>query len=539
MPRPTKEQAKALRDRWLLPLTVYFNQLAGPSHKSYLMSPALFKCISASNRAGKTTAMQADCVGKLLAKHPWKPNFTNRRILVVITRSDQAATVWGDRLLKKCGLPGEVGKLPWIDSHYVRKVTWQRSQKHGRYPGKIELINGSEYFMALAGDPDSWLALEGIPFDDIYRDEATGVQNMSTELEVRLLDAQTANARGDKPGAGGIDWGATETKDNEEYRLFKARCQSGIDDHAWFHFDNQDNSAVSQEVRAKAAERLSSEDFQVRVMGVGATTDRVKVVAPYWIPALHETHEPYRIRPDDNLWITFDPGWRDKCGILCSVISRDRPRHIRVVRWHSYKFGGYNNAVQDMKAWLDGRIATRIVCDAQIHASMQHNGRTYYTEFCDLLKTHKVECHADPLWAKPRIEDRLSNMQDCFQNHGDQYDPYRNSIEVDMTGAGCEAFVGELLNSRWQVDREGNVLKVMVQKNLESFDCSGYLIHQAPQWMDYGSQQALTDHPDAPQEVLDPDTVLFRARRAEADRIWEEEGLEAEGSPDQFGVFSL
>lgn len=538
MPRPTKEQAKAMRDRWLSPLTTYFQKLAGPSHLAYLKSTTLYRCIDSANRSGKSTAMQADCASKLIGKHPFAPNFPNRRILVLITRSDQAASVWGDRLLKKCGLPGEVGKLPWIDRHYIKKVTYQRSQKHGKYPGKIELVNGSEYYMALAGDPDSWLALEGMPFDDIYRDEASGNENLSDELEARLWDAQSASERGEKPGAGGVHWGATATKDNAEHDAFRKRCQSGLSDHGYFYFPTAENTSVSESVREKAKERMSAEAHAVRAMGVGSTVDRVKVIAPYWVPAIHERKDPYRIRPDDNLWITFDPGWKDKCGILCSVISRDRPRHIRVVRWYSYKFGGYNHAVQDMKAWLDGRTATRIVCDAQIHASMQHNGRTYYTEFCELLKTHNVKVHADPLWEKPRIEDSLATLQDCLQNHGDDYDPYRNSLEVDVTGEGCEPFIGELLNSRWQVDRDGNVLKTMVQRALEAFDCARYLCHFAPQWMDYGEEYGLTQPvADNPSEPIDPDVALFQARRAEADRIWREEGLE-EGTPDDMGVIA-
>lgn len=544
MPRPNKEQAQKLREQWLSPLTTYFDKLAGPSHLAYLKSTTLFRCIDAANRSGKTTAMQVDCVAKLLGKHPFAPNFPNRRILVIITRSDQAASVWGDRLLKKCGLPGDVGKLPWINKNYIaiekgrRKITWQRSQKHGRYPGKIEMYNGSEYYMALAGDPDSWLALEGMPFDDIYRDESAGTENLSDELEARLWDAQSANERGEKPGAGGVHWGATATKDNPEHEEFRKRSQSGLSDHGYFYFPTEENQSVSQSVREKARERMSAEAHAVRAMGIGSTVDRVKVIAPYWIPAIHELAEPYRIRPDDNLWITFDPGWKDKCGILCSVVCRDRPRHIRIVAWMSYKFGGYNHAVQDMKRWLDGRTATRIVCDAQIHASMQHNGRTYYTEFCELLKTHKVEVHADPLWAKPRIEDSLPLLQDALQNHGESYDPYRNSIEVDMTGEGCQAFVGELLNSRWQVDREGNVLKVMVQRALEAFDCSRYLVVQAPQWMDYGQQHGLTEPATSTIEAfVDPDVALQRARWAEADKIWQEEGLE-EGATDDMGVIN-
>lgn len=525
-----------MRDKWLLPLTTYYNTLAGPSHLKFLHDPKLFRCINAANQSGKTTCMMAEVVAKLLGKHPFLPNFDNRRILVIITRTDQAATIWGRRLLKTCGLPGDVGKQPWIDPHYIKPngVIWARSQKHGKYPGSIQFNNGSEYFMALAGDPDSWEGIEGIQIDDIYQDEATGNENLMDELDPRLWFS-----RENKPGGGGKVWGATETKDNVAYQTFKDKCQKQIDEHHSFHyFPWQENTSISEKTRETAKNTMSPEAYMVRAMGVGSTTDRVKVIAPYWIPAIHERKEPYRIRPDDNLWITFDPGWKDKCGILCSVVSRDRPRHIRVLAWMSYKFGGYNHAVQDMKRWLDGRTATRIVCDAQIHASMQHNGRTYYTEFCELLKTHKVDVHADPLWAKPRIEDSLPLLQDCLQNHGENHDPYRNSLEVDVTGEGCESFIGELLNSRWQVDREGNVLKVMVQKALESFDCARYLVVQSPQWMDYGQQFALTETstgiPDAP---IDPDVALQRARWAEADKIWQEEGL-SEESTDSMGVIN-
>src|SRR4051812_986216 len=135
MPRPTKEQALALRAKWLAPLTTYFEQLAGPSHLAYLKSTALFRCVEAGNQSGKTSAMQADCAAKLIGKHPFAPNFSPRRILVIITRTDQAATVWGKRLLKACELPGPLGKLPWIDPHYIKKINWKPAQKFGKYPG--------------------------------------------------------------------------------------------------------------------------------------------------------------------------------------------------------------------------------------------------------------------------------------------------------------------------------------------------------------------------------------------------------------------
>lgn len=535
MPRPTKEQARALRDKWLLPLTTYYNELAGPSHLAYLKSTALFNCVSAANQSGKTTAMQAKCVARLLGKDPFLPNFSPRRILVIITRTDQAATVWGKRLLKACELPGDVGKLPWIDPHYIRKVNWKPAQKFGRYPGSFECINGSEYYMALAGDPDSWLGLEGLKFDDVFRDEATGNESLTEELEPRLWVARSDSG---KPGAGGTDWGATETKDNEEYRKFRTACQAGTANHAYFYFPTAENSSVKQEVREAARSRMSEESYQVRALGIGSTSDRVKIYAPHWKPEVHEVKDRYHIRPDDNLRISFDPGWRDKCGIMCSVVSRDNPRQVKVVRWFSYKFGGFNHAVMDMKSWLDGRTCTRLTCDSQIHATMQHNGRTYYQEFCDLLATHGVKIHADPLWNKPRLEDSIPIVQDALQNHGASYDPYRNSLVCYTEEPGVADFVGELLNYRWKIDREGNVLRETVQKNIEAADCCRYELFQAPQWMDYGSQHCLTQEVQPTEEAhMDPDVALQRARFAEAERIWAEEGAE-EGSPDQIGLAS-
>lgn len=527
MGRLTKEAAQKLRDGWLEPLNTYFQKFAGASHLSFFKSTALFRCINAANQAGKTTAMQAEVVAKLLGKHPWQPNFPNRRILVIITRTDQAATVWGKRLLKACDLPGEVGKKPWIDRHYIKtnangkpSINWRIAQKYGRYPGSFELTTGSEYFMALAGDPDSWQGLEGIKFDDIYQDEATGTESLMDELDPRLWYSRENN-----PGGGGKVWGATETKDNIAYQTFKEKCQKGVDNHAFYYFPYQENTSISEATRQTARTTMSPEAFQVRALGLGSTADRVKVIAPYWKAEVHERKDPYRIRPDDNLWISFDPGWKDKCGILCGVVSRETPRLVRLLRWYSYKFGGYNHAIMDMKTWLDGRTCTRMVCDAQIHGSMQHNGRTYYTEFCELLDTHKIKMAADPLTEKPRIEDSLANLQDALQNHGDGYDPYRNSIECDMTGQGMEVFIGELLNSRWQIDREGNVLKTMVQRHLEAFDTLRYLIHFRPQWMDYGEEQGMTEPTAVPAQVTDPDLALHLARMAAGTRILEEEGL--------------
>lgn len=523
MPRPTKEQALALRAKWLAPLTTYFEQLAGPSHLNYLKSTALFRCVEAGNQSGKTSAMQADCAAKLIGKHPFAPNFSPRRILVIITRTDQAATVWGKRLLKACELPGPLGKLPWIDPHYIKKINWKPAQKFGKYPGSFELHNGSEYYMALAGDPDSWLGLEGLKFDDVYRDEATGNESLSDELEPRLW---VARSDPDKPGAGGSHWGATQTKDNEEYRKFKDACVNAVAGHAYFYFPTEENKSVSKETRDSAKNRMSAEAYQVRALGLGSTTDKVKVIAPYWERAVHERPEVYRVRPDDNLRITFDPGWRDKGGLMFSVISRDAPRELKIIRWRSYKFGGYNAFVMDMKAWLDGRTATSIVCDSQIHSTKQDTGETYYQVFCNLLETHKVKTRSEPTWLKPRLEDSIPIVQHAIQNHGADHDPRKNSVVV-YTGdpsENTEPFIGELLNSRWQMDREGNVCKQMVQKNLEAFDVLRYELCHAPQWLDYGQEYGLTEQVSAQgvQEEIDPDLALHRARMAAGTRELEE-----------------
>ena len=96
MPRPTKEQAQALRDQWLLPLTTYFTKLAGPSHLAFFLCNLLFRCINAANQAGKTTAMMAEVAAKLLRS--WEKHQRTEPIIENVYATGGDAAIKGSLL---------------------------------------------------------------------------------------------------------------------------------------------------------------------------------------------------------------------------------------------------------------------------------------------------------------------------------------------------------------------------------------------------------------------------------------------------------
>lgn len=520
------ETARKLLEKYQAtdPCVVFPRDFAGPTSLAYLKSQSRYAVLHAASRTGKTTTLQCETAMLLRRKHPWKQYDGIVRILLVITRTDQAASVWGDRLLKRCCLPGEIGNYPWIPAREVAKVHTRPSQKYGPYPAKIDMKNGNEYYLALAGDPDSWQSLEGLEFEYIIRDEATGNENLSDELDTRLWGPRTTGEKLGQCWLGGLRWGATETKDNEEFRKFKKRCEDGEAFHEYFRLDISENKSVSAAVRMQASVAMSKEAYEVRALGVGSIADRIRIFAPYWDDERHIRKTPYEIKTDDNLWLGFDPGWRDNCGIACIAISRDDPWRLRLVRWLSYRRGGYSKAVADMKEWLDGRQAVTCVCDKAMIGKKQDTGESFYTAFMREVDAQGVQFIRPPIYGDNRIDTGIMRIQQVLSNV-DRRD--EQSFEVDPTGDGCIRFVESINRYRWKVNANGDVLRETIQKDVEAPDVLRYITSRKPCWEDFGHQspKSVIEAPKNEYFGLSDDEIMHRERLAESGRMLDAENI--------------
>ncbi len=479
----------------------------GPTIKACFASNALYRMLAANNQVGKTTGIQVEAVRMMRGKHPYKPWFGPVRILIVVPSRAQAALVWGQRLLEKCEMLGDIGKHPFIPKREIKKV-YRAYSPLGPYPGAIHLKNGSQAYMVLSGDKNSWKRIEGMTFHYVIRDEADGNENLGEELQLRLIKNQD---NPECPWAGGILWGFTATKINDEAELFTERCKAGLKTavgfHEYFFIEPNENPAVSMKGREALKDVLSEEAYKIRGIGRSSAADNERIYARFWDAKRHERKTPYIIQPSDNLWICYDPGWRHPCGILCGAISKDEPRKIRVCRWYCYKWGTRSQHMSDMAEWLGGRTVTCIVCDPAI-LKTESNGRSYFSLMNEELPTHGINMHRDLTTGRNRNEDGIPLVTQYLEE---------NMLEVDPFGQGCEDFIGQMIAYRYEKDKDGTLTSVIHKKKDEAPDCAKYLTSKIPTWSDYGDHRSVIDQVSAPLAdgvTLSPDEMLHRQRLA-------------------------
>lgn len=477
----------------------------GPTISACFASDALYRMLAANNQVGKTTGVQVEAVRMLRGKHPFKPWFGPVRILIVVPSRAQAAVVWGQRLLEKCELAGEIGSYPWIPKHEVKKV-YNAYSPVGPYPGSIHLKNGSSAYIVLSGDKNSWKRIEGMTFDYIFRDEADGNENLGDELQLRILKAQGS---AEKPWAGGILWGFTSTKINDEAEAFTKRCQEGVKTavgrHEYFFIEAHENPAVSMEAREALRSVMSEEAFKVRGIGRWTAADNERIYARYWNEDIHVRKTPYVIQPNDNLWIVYDPGWRHPCGIGCFAINQKQPQKLILCRFYCYKYGTRQEHLGSMAEWLSGRTAVALVCDPAI-LKTESSGRSYFSAMNEELEGHGVRLYRDMTVGRNRNEDGIPLVIDYLE---------KGLIEVDPEGQGCQDYIGQMLAYRYEKDKEGNLTAVIHKKKDEAPDITKYLTSKRPYWADYGDHRAAVDQIAKPIEAgvpLSAEDQLHRAR---------------------------
>lgn len=501
----TKAQAQALLEKWKAedPCEQY---KPGVTIAACFASDALYRMLAANNQVGKTTGIQVEATRMLRGKHPFKPWFGPIRILIVVPSRAQAAVVWGQRLLEKSELLGEVGKFPFLPKREIKKV-YHAYSPLGPYPGSIHLKNGSSAYIVLSGDRNSWKRIEGMMFDYIFRDEADGNENLGDELQLRLLKAQDNPSR---PWAGGILWGFTATKINDEAEIYAQRCKDAIvtavGRHEYFFIEANENPAVSMKGREALKSVMTEEAYSIRGVGRGTAADNERIYARYWDDKRHVRSSPYEIGATDNLWITYDPGWKHPCGIACWAISHDKPRLLRLCRFYCYKWGSRADHMNSMAEWLQGRTGTGIVCDPAI-LKTESNGRSYFSLMNEEYPSHGIALHRDLTTGRNRNEDGIPLVIKYLEE---------NLIEVDPFGQGCQDFIGQMLTYRYEKDKEGNLTAVIHKKKDEAPDCTKYQVSKLPFWADYGDHRPVIDQAMAvaPDAVLSVDEQVHRQRLA-------------------------
>ena len=311
-----------------------------------MLDTARYRMITSGNRGGKTVALLGETGSYLRNLHPSRPWTIPPRGLVLITSRQQAKAVWADRLLERSKFYGPAEQYPLLPEWCLAKKKSTRRTRprpdidyiymgSQRVPFRLGLENGAELFFYWSGANDAWTRIEGMDFDFVVMDETikespTGGQ-LLPELKMRLLDAQN---HPQKPHAGWLFWGATDTKGNSEWAEFKELCQSDYPHASYYRIEIDENPAIPAEARLEMAQTMGEEDQKVRIFGTGGYTDRFLVLARHFDEERNVAKTPYSPNDTDNLFIFLDPAFGktgSKHGIVLAAISADDPHQIKII----------------------------------------------------------------------------------------------------------------------------------------------------------------------------------------------------------------
>lgn len=417
----TPEQAKVLLAEMQSadPCRRFIHELAASTQKQILASKATYTLVSSSNQGGKTTTAVVDCAAVLRGVHPHKAWFGPISVLIIVPSRAQASGIWGKRLLDASdirhvvttpmGKSVDLAQLPLIPSNEIEQITWAYSPQ-GKYPGYCKLKNGSEFRIFLSGDPNGWKRVQGFPYDAIYRDEAVGNQSLGEELMPRLSAAQTSVQKGLRPWGGTVMWVATATLVNDEFEQFMDRCKKGVAGHQLFWIAPSENPAVSMEVRDSMRSTMSAEAASIRLDGFSGAMDEVVIFRHQLDKARHILQVPYEPKPEDNIWVAWDPGWDHPFGLVFAATTPDAPMQLKIWRAEFGRKMTLDAIANRIATVLDGRMAEAFVFDPAAKKTEHSRGMSLSGQMEQLLTQMGVKSYRGVLFGRNRYEDTLPHM---------------------------------------------------------------------------------------------------------------------------------
>jgi hypothetical protein len=516
----------------------------GPTAQKFAESLAPWRLIFAANQVGKTTALIWDCCAILKNKHPYRKRHKPVRILLLVPSRAQACQVFGARMINKSELKGPAGDFPFLHDHEYTKIEWAYSPQ-GKYPGLINMIDGSTLCMALSGDKNSWKRLEGITFDYVYRDEADGNENLGDELNPRLLKAASLrDSHVDHWWLGGMAWGFTKTKVNDEATEFQSRCESKTPGHEAFYPDatvQAENPAVSLEQRMDMASRLSEDAFKLRGLGT-ATAESILSIFPEVDFDRHIVPN-YDPTDADNIWFGWDPGITDRFGLVAFCLRPEYPQTIHILDWFSDRHKTLDYQAQVIARYMQGRKLEGIIADQSSRKREYSRGKPIIELFmeiiCDQLKVGTERGHIIGI---SLIEQTVAQVKRYLDPIPDDHTCRPLIVCNDRARGFMEGVAKARLKNHKIKMGDGNI----AGRNLEAFDLVRYIVSRQPIFVprpinrrreEYLSQPSAFDRPEPPSAGpydvtpgMHPDEVMHRRRLAYSHAMMDSMGLGADSN---------
>lgn len=529
----------------------YFMEHSTPTQKLILEDNTTYRCVSSSNQGGKTTTAIAECASILRGINPFKPWYGPVHVCIFVPSRAQAAGIWGERLISKSNIRAfvEIGgkkinlaDKPLIPASEIKSIVWAYSPQ-GKYPGMIELKNGSICRIALSGDKKSWERVQGFTYDAIYRDEAVGNENLGSELFPRLAAAQTAVEKGERPWGGMILWVATETLVNDEFRSFLRHCEDQSPGYKLFRIDPSENPAVSMEVRQRMRSAMSETSgdsmADLRMFGIGSVVDTLKIF-PQFDHRRHIT-EDYEPTEQDNLWVGWDPGSKDDFGLMFCAIEPMFPTTVRVIDFIHRPGTTLDYQAQVIYDWLEGRTLEGMIVDPSANKKEYVRGKPIIDIFKEILFDQlKVKTERGVLIGRNRLEDTVPIVQRYLDPNPDD----REARPLLLFNQRAKYAADMIASARVKQGSTKIAFNTIDGKHLEAFDLVRYILSRTPHWCPrppntrafQSLKASATPKPPTPEhdpfaitQDMTEDQKIHRMRLRESCRMMEEFGAVGPG----------
>ncbi len=517
MPDPAAlaEMDKILR---LDPAWRFYRTFATENQRKVIESTALYLHIDKPNQVGGTQTMLVDAALYLKGIHPTKPRPQEpMQILFIVPKKAQMGSIFGKRLFKQSSIVTTVpayahllekepdlatlGQLPLLCTAEQGAHLEMTGSAMGRVVSKASVpgpYGMDELFFYISGDEKAWQSIMGNNFHAIFRDESVSKgQNLMPELRTRVGIHHDRHEI-DRPGCGFIRWGCTTLVFSEELRDFVNLCKAKVEGHDQIRLTPADNPSISKKTRDAQALGMSKNEAGKRIWGTSTAMDEDLIFRVDRELILRKT--PYVVKPDDNLWLAYDPGLRDPCAIILAAVPKNT-KDIIIIGYKSWAWGTTSEHVAAMADMLRGRLAVTIVCDPAIKRSSSVTGISNFAIFCESVETAGIRLNTAPCLGQNRYESGLPLMQ-TFLSHQEG-----RALWFDRDGDGTEEALCQVESFRFKEGATRVALEANIyQKNNQSVDAIRYLCTRMPHWIDLGPNTSTEEYEraEAALEVSDP-----------------------------------
>ena len=474
-----------------------------PTQGRFLASPCRFRLITGGNRSGKSQTALFDMALCARGKHPNRPWYGPIEIIAFGVSRTQVANVMQEKLLRKSQLPGLPGQLPMIPEW---EINWRESGSLKlagvRVYYKVTLLNGSTIHFSWSDDEDAAMRLQGQKADYIYFDENAGNRKLVVEAMARLKDAISDPLR---PWGGCLTWGATGTMINDGFETFRNKCIDPDEpEYAYFQVMPGENPAISKEADDIFEEFLTEEERKIRVTGEKTALDDVLIYGDHWRDERHVIRGPYTIRPEDNIWLAYDPGMDHPTGMLLAVVSPANPAQLRVVQFFNVRKTTMDQDARLLQQWLAGRRMAGVVYDTVMKNTDKRGSSTLA-----LMKEAFEKLNISPMMGYFRAAKNHPQGIERVRRYLDP-NPYDHEavplLICNMTDTnGVGRFRYQMTSYRGNEEKQFRGPGGVVKKDDEGPDCIRYLCQRRVRYIDKMACGAATMQvvdPDMPPELL-------------------------------------